>query len=34
MPLFVETELIVAAAYFIGVGIGWLIFRPRREGYL
>ena len=34
MPLILETELLVAIAYLIGVGIGWVIFRPRRETFL
>lgn len=34
MPLLVETEAIVALAYLIGVGIGWRLFRPKRQGYL
>lgn len=34
MPLLAETELLVAIAYLIGIGIGWLIFRPKRQGYL
>ena len=34
MPLIVETELLVAAAYLIGIGIGWLLFRPKRESFL
>lgn len=34
MPLLLETELLVAIAYTIGVGIGWLIFRPKRETFL
>jgi hypothetical protein len=34
MPLFAETELLVLLFYLIGVGIGWLIFRPRRETFL
>lgn len=34
LPLIVETLLISAAAYLIGVGIGWLVFRPRRETFL
>lgn len=34
MPLLAETELLVAAAWLIGVGIGWLIFRPKRETFL
>jgi hypothetical protein len=34
MPLIAETLLLVAAAYLVGVGIGWLTFRPRRETFL
>lgn len=34
MPLLLETELLVVAAYLIGVGIGWLLFRPKRETFL
>ena len=34
MPLILETELLVAIAYLVGVGIGWVIFRPRRETFL
>ena len=34
MPLIVETLLLVVPAFLIGVGIGWLIFRPRRETFL
>jgi hypothetical protein len=34
LPLIVETLLITAAAYLIGVGVGWRIFRPRRETFL
>ncbi|MDQ4087670.1 MAG: hypothetical protein M3177_06650 [Pseudomonadota bacterium] len=34
MPLILETELLVALAYLIGIGLGWLIFRPKRESYL
>jgi hypothetical protein len=34
VPLIVETEMLVAAAYLIGIGIGWLIFRPKRETFL
>lgn len=34
MPLLAETELLVIAAFLIGLGLGWLLFRPRREGYL
>ena len=34
MPLLAETELLVALAYLIGVVLGRLLFRPRREHYL
>lgn len=34
MPLLAETELLVIAAFLIGLGLGWLLFRPKREGYL
>lgn len=34
MPLLLETEILVAAAFFVGVGIAWLIFRPKRETFL
>jgi len=34
MPLLAETELLVAAFFLIGLGLGWLFFRPRRGGYL
>ena len=34
MPLLIETELLVALAYFIGLGLGALLFRPRRQTYL
>jgi len=34
VPLIVETLLLVAAAYLVGIGVGWLIFRPKREGFL
>ena len=34
MPLILETELLVIVAYLIGVGLGWVIFRPRRETFL
>ena len=34
MPLILETEALVAITYLIGVGIGWAIFRPRRETFL
>ena len=34
MPLLAETLLLAAVAYLVGLGLGWLIFRPRRTGYL
>lgn len=34
MPLLLETELMAVAAYLVGIGIGWLLFRPRRETFL
>jgi len=35
MPLIVETLLLAAVAYAIGLGIGWLLFgRKKRQGFL
>ena len=35
MPLIVETLLLTALAYSIGVGIGWLLFgRPKKTSFL
>lgn len=34
IPLIAELLGLAALAYLIGVGIGWLIFRPRHEGFL
>lgn len=34
VPLLLETELLVALAFLIGLGLGRLIFRPKRESYL
>ena len=34
MPLLLETELLVVLAYVLGVGIGRLLFRPRRQTFL
>jgi hypothetical protein len=36
VPLIAETLGLAALAFLIGLGLGWLIFRPRRqrEGYL
>jgi len=34
LPLLAETLVLVALAYLIGVGLGWVFFRPKREGFL
>ena len=35
MPLLIETLLLSAVAWLIGLGIGWLLFgRKRRESFL
>lgn len=34
VPLLAETLLLVALAWLIGVGIGWLLARPKREHFL
>jgi hypothetical protein len=34
VPLLAETQLIALIVYFAGVGLSWLVFRPRREGFL
>ena len=35
MPLLAETLILVAIAWLIGVGLGWLFFgRPKRETFL
>ena len=34
MPLLVETLLLAAAAWAAGLGIGWVLFRPKRRGFL
>ena len=34
MPLLLETEFLVILVYAIGVGLGWLLFRRRRQTYL
>jgi len=35
MPLLAETLILVAIAYAIGVGLGWLFFgRPKKTSYL
>lgn len=35
MPLLAETLILVAIAYLIGIGIGWLLFgRPKKTSFL
>jgi hypothetical protein len=34
MPLLAETLLLVAFFYLIGIGLGWVFFRPARESFL
>lgn len=34
MPLLLEIEFLVTLAFLAGIGIGWLIFRPKRVGFL
>lgn len=34
MPLLAETLLLAVGAYLVGFGVGWLIFRPKRQGFL
>jgi hypothetical protein len=35
MPLLAETLILIAIAYAIGVGIGWLFYgRPKKTSYL
>jgi len=34
MPLLIETELLVLLAFTLGLGIGWLLFRPKRDSFL
>jgi hypothetical protein len=34
MPLLIETLGFAALAWLIGVGLGWVLFRPRRETFL
>ena len=34
LPLLAETMILASLAYFIGLGLGWLLWgRPRREGF-
>jgi len=34
IPLLAETLALVALAYLIGIGLGWVFFRPKRESFL
>jgi hypothetical protein len=35
MPLLAETLILIAIAYVIGIGLGWLFFgRPKKTSYL
>jgi hypothetical protein len=34
MPLLIETEILVVVAFLVGLGLGWVFFRPRRETFL
>ena len=34
MPLLIETEILVIAAFLLGLGLGWVFFRPKRETFL
>jgi len=34
MPLLAEILVLTALAYLIGVGLGWVFFRPKRVGFL
>ncbi len=34
MPLILETLLLMTLAYLLGLAVGWLLFRPRRQGFL
>ena len=34
MPLLLETLFLTVLAYTIGLGLGWLLFRRRRQTYL
>ena len=34
VPLLAETLFLAFLAYLIGVGLGWVFFRPRRVGFL
>jgi hypothetical protein len=34
MPLLIETEILVVIAFLVGLGLGWVFFRPKRETFL
>jgi hypothetical protein len=34
MPLIAETLILTFLSYALGVGIGWLFFRPKKKSYL
>ena len=35
MPLLAETLILIAVAYLVGVGLGWLLFgRKKRDSFL
>jgi len=34
VPLIAETLALTAFFYLIGLGVGWVFFRPRRQGFL
>ena len=34
MPLLLETELLVLIAYFVGLGLAWLLFRRKHDRFL
>ena len=34
IPLLAETLVLTLLAYLVGVGLGWVFFRPRRETFL
>jgi hypothetical protein len=34
MSLLIETEFLVLLAFALGLGVGWLLFRPKRDSFL
>ena len=35
MPLLAETLILIAAAYLVGIGLGWLLFgRAKKKSFL